>query len=325
MLALAAFAVALGYFFLAQRPLGKDSPLRSIGSVALPEARPAPAEIPAAKASEMAFSSARGFGFVDVDTLDARHFIGPQGGDATYRDQGRTFRIRTDQAGAEEYDREGRLLWSWEFGSLLTSASIGDDSSAWGCLDGTVLTQEPGTGNARLLRPSAFGIQSARACVYSVAISPDGKKLALIYGQEPQIALFFEDRGSGWGLVHSAPLQEETYRAQAALFSKNGAWAALQTGAGLLVYDSASRTSRLLMEGKLGDDHRIQFARLGDEGIALLDITPEENRLGLLQGYSLEAWIRLDPDSSGLSSDPRGYLCIAGERSLRVFAQRTNP
>lgn len=325
MLALAACAAALGYFFLAQIPLGNDSPLQSIASLALPEARSAIAEKPAIKASEVSFSSASGFGFVDPETLEMRHYARPQGGETNYQDQGRLFTIRMDQAGVSEHDIQGKLLWSWEFGSFLTAASIGTHSSAWGCLDGTVLTQEPGTWNASLLRPSAFGIQSARACVYSVAISPDGSKLALLYGQEPQTALFFEDRGSGWGLVHSVAMQKETYRAQAALFSKNGAWAALQTGAGLLVYDSAARTSRLIMDGRLGEEYRIQFARLGDEGIALLSVSAKESRLGLLMGHSLEAWIRVDPGSSGLSSDPRGYLCVAGERSLRIFAQRKDP
>ncbi|HEY9055215.1 MAG TPA: hypothetical protein VIO60_10400 [Rectinemataceae bacterium] len=354
-LGLAAFTAALAYLFLAHRPLGGNSPLELVATLTLPESRVSLAEAPARKESDISFSSTAGFGFLDLESRELKYYARPEGaaeegsrlivpntqngslelwdrslgskrslsgGGLPYLQSGRLFAIRMDQSGASEYDSEGKLLWSWEFGSFLTSSSIGERASAWGCMDGTILIQREGHSGLELLRPSAFGSPPARDCVYGVAISPEGKRLAVLYGQEPQNALFFEERGSGWGLAHSVRLPRTSFRAQEALFSQDGTWAVMQTASGLLVYDAASRTSSLQLSGTIGEDDSLRFVRLGDTAIAFLAASKAERRFGLMRGSALEAWIRVEDGASGIVADERGYVSIAGETSLRVYAER---
>lgn len=95
----------------------------------------------------------------------------------------------------EERDGEnGTLLWSRDFVSPLTVIDATKDRTLVGLLDGRVLVFDRG-GNLLLdFRPGGSRIEA----VYGGGLSPDGRRIALICGADPQRFILLEERKNGY-------------------------------------------------------------------------------------------------------------------------------
>ena len=231
----------------------------------------------------------------------------------------RIFLVRPDQQGVREINGEGATIWNREFGSMMTSASVAGRYSAWGTLEGDIIIQ---TSNDQFkeIRPLAYGLDSAQACVYSTAVSADGIRVAALYGLNPQYALFFEDKGGVYTLVNKRKLEEKTTHSESALFSTDGYNAALWTAAGLLIYDSRGNNSSLVhVERFGGEEGEAQMEALGKDAIVILNSSKNGKYLSLLRKGILEAYFKVDDDATGLSVQGSDSIFVSGRDFLRRY------
>ena len=346
----AAAATALLYTLLALPPLGNDSQLGALGVFKLPEPREM-REPPLKGGNDWsAFSNLDSFGFYSPRGIESCFRLAPMAAsDGTYLvvpspelgsiglyrlpegretdipfagypfiQSSRIFLLRQDQQGITEIDGEGKTIWSREFGSTITSASVVASHSAWGTLGGEIIVQN-GRDPPKTIRPAAYGLGLAQACIYSVAVSPDGGTIAALCGLDPQFALFFQPKGEGYSLVHMEKLQAASTRTEPAVFSADSRFAVMRTASGLLIYLSKDRRSNLVQADRFGGETEISMLAWGGDRVALLCGSRSGKQLSLIRNGVLEAYLNVDDDASGLS---RGYgdsLVVSGRNFIREY------
>jgi hypothetical protein len=236
-----------------------------------------------------------------------------------FLESSRVFLIRQDQQGVSEIDAQGRTIWDREFGSTLTSVSAVTGHSAWGTLGGEILVQVGQDAFITLLTAES-GLEPSNATVYSVAISPDGKAMVALCGQDPQYALYYQLEGGRYSLAHSVKLQRATTRAEASVFSADGSFSVTRTASGLLVYLSRDRKSSVLQAGRFGGETDVLMKPWGRDRIAILSASNSGRYLSLVRKAALEACIRVDDDATGLSLGRDDSLVVSGRSYVRLYS-----
>lgn len=208
---------------------------------------------------------------------------------APFCSDGRMFILRPDQKGASEIGPDGQLIWSREFGSLVTSFALSERESLWGLLDGSIVLA--GAKGEILYRgPLPEGkTPSKHQCVYGVGISPDGGTIAAISGLEPQYLAVCGRQADSLVLDHSRILGNPARSAQAMRFSSDGTWLVAGTGDGAIAYSRSTKESAFLDQPASGFSMAIEgLYSLGGDRIAVM-ISPD------------------DPSEAG-----RKFLCVYG-------------
>jgi len=164
----------------------------------------------------------------------------PDSDSAFFREGKRKFSIRSDQMAATEINGEGSALWTREFPTLLTSASVGKELSAWGLLDGRLLILDANgalaADNPDLL---ALGlVYETDACMYGVGISPDGNSLLVLFGRNPQYLMALRREGTTYKVRSSLKMKENVTTSSQIAFSADGSSALARTGDGLLFFNA---------------------------------------------------------------------------------------
>lgn len=95
---------------------------------------------------------------------------------------GRFFVINTNRTTLSEIDKQGAVLWTRDFGSLITAMDANPASVVIGLLDGSMLVVD--TGGEIGFRYTPGG--SKVPLVYGCTISADGSHIALVTGLDPQ-------------------------------------------------------------------------------------------------------------------------------------------
>ncbi|MCX7025898.1 MAG: hypothetical protein NT061_00085 [Spirochaetes bacterium] len=352
---MAAAGITILYTLIALPRLGNDSRLRSLGTLRLPEPRELKEPLRQSEADWGYFSNLENLGFYSPrEVVEACYRLNPQAAfdgnslvdphperdliDLYKLREGRKiqlpftgypflggsriFIVRPDQQAVSEINGEGRTIWSREFGSTLTSASATAGHSVWGTLGGDILIQYA-PDNFKEILPESLGLDSAQACIYATAISIDGATAAVLYGLDPQYALFFVDKGIGYSLVHKQKLAESTTRAQGAVFSEDGAYAVMGTEAGLLVYDVKERTSNLIHAERFGGGEvESHMEAWGKDSVAILSSVNGEKYLSIIRNGIMEACFKVDDDATGLSIQSSDSLVVSGSRFLRRYGMK---
>ncbi|MCE5255563.1 MAG: hypothetical protein LLF89_01800 [Spirochaetaceae bacterium] len=179
----------------------------------------------------------------------------------------RMFILRNDQMAAGEIDSNGKLLWSREFGSILTASSVAGKVSLWGFLDGSVEILDEKGALALRLESNSFDVHSEYRGVYGAAIAVDGDSLALLYGLGPQYMLVYEKKNGSYHLVHSRKLEEEKRYSQPLLYSLDGESLLAASGDGLVYYDRKKKKSSLVAVRRAlfaSADSRCKLVCVGD-------------------------------------------------------------
>jgi hypothetical protein len=349
---IAVVAAAVFYTLFASPPAGKEPQLRALAALKLPEPIELKEPPRKAEAGWLYFSDMENFGLVSPGTgvvescyrliphaaCDGTHLVNvfPERGSMDiyslaegrkveapfngypFLEASRIFLIRPDQQGLSEIDGNGGTIWSREFGSILTCASATAGHSVWGTLGGEIVVQN-GLGEFATIEPSSFGISLEKACVYSIAISPDGETIAALYGLDPQYALFFESKGGTYNLVQKVKLESQTTKAEQAIASADGAYVVMRTASGLLVYSVRDRTSSLVQSECFGGETEVGMKTWGKESIAMLSASREGKHLSIVRRGVLEANFKVDDDATSIFAPNDKFLLVSGGSTLRRY------
>ncbi len=192
--------------------------------------------------------------------------------DAAFFGEGkRKFSIRADQMAATEISGEGSALWTREFPTLLTSASVGKELSAWGLLDGRLLILDAdgalAADNPDLMALGLVG--ETDACMYGVGISPEGNSLLVLFGRNPQYLIALRREGTAYKVRSSLKMKENVMTSSQIVFSADESSALARTGDGLLFFDARRTKFSYVMPASAARSLRI-FPRDADSYTVLL-------------------------------------------------------
>jgi hypothetical protein len=231
----------------------------------------------------------------------------------------RLFILRQDQQATTEIDGEGRLLWSQEFGTPITSSSVSDTISAWGQLDGSIKIIDDKGGSIGEVRPADYAIDSMYPCVYSVAISSDGAYIAALYGLESQYFLVFTKKSGTYELAYKRKLTGSVRVSEAAAFSDDGSCAIARTADGLVFYDVQKKAGKIIKNRDFGGETTaLKILPLGTDTFAFLLAKRQGRFAGLLKRGAVEALFPVGQDAAGISYNA-DILAISNGSSISRY------
>lgn len=159
---------------------------------------------------------------------------------------GRIFMVGPEQNYVVELDRAGNEKWRRDFPSVVTCADAAAGLAVFGMLDGSFeLVDERGT--------RVFGFEpggSRLAVIASARLSPDGKRIAVVSGIDPQRFVLFERSGSAYKVAHHEYIDRGFRRPVQAAFAGGGRYVVFEREAGLAIHEiSARRTTTIQVGG----------------------------------------------------------------------------
>lgn len=248
------------------------------------------------------------------DTLDAQPLLQ----DETLLAKDRIFVFRPDQQGVTEMAASGKALWNHEFGTLVTTASIGKRFSAWGLLDGSVQILDESGRKLEDLNVETKGIVSAYPCIYAAAISETGEYLAILYGRNPQHFAIFRRNGQTYDLLFSQRLKNQVLSRQAAAFSDDEASVLIKTADGLAFFDIEKNRYAMIKPDCFSGDSELQILPSGAQSFAFLLARGDERFTGSIRRGSVEAFFPVEGAIRELSLDG-DILTLRGGTSVQRY------
>ncbi len=189
---------------------------------------------------------------------------------------GRRFALREDQRGVTEIDTRGQALWTKEFPSIVTAFSAGGDIAAFGLLDGSIRSfARDGTEEIPII-PAG----SRLSCIYSLAVSPDGKDIAAISGQDPQRFVVYRREGIAYTPAFRKDIPEASVRPLSAGFSADGSTLVAAIENGLVFFDLTGDRFRTLKNG-LEDSYVRKILSLSGTTPLLMTLEGKSGRMAV--------------------------------------------
>lgn len=174
---------------------------------------------------------------VEVRTVsgELRYSIAEKG--YPYFADDRTFVIGPEQNSVVALDEGGKPKWRRDFPSHLTCADARAGLIAFGLLDGTIELF-----NSEGERIFSFEPGGSRLpVIVSVKLSPDGRRLAVFSGLDPQRFLLLERSGHTYKVVHHEPAGAGFRRPIRSAFVGDADYIAFESESGLSVYGIKDR------------------------------------------------------------------------------------
>jgi hypothetical protein len=161
---------------------------------------------------------------------------------------GRLYSISTGLNGLSRLDRDGERLWSVEFFSPITSLALHADDCLVGLLDGTVKLIDVQGKIVQELVPQASRIP----VILATAFSPDGRRLAVVSGIDPQLLTLLQRRGGSFAAEQVLQLGSDFRRGLALRFSADGRSLAFEAPDGLALLELGRREpGKIALPGRL--------------------------------------------------------------------------
>jgi hypothetical protein len=288
----------LAYFFLAARPVPKEtvlrarwlSPLESGQPVFLEGAEEGGERLKAA----MPFTLAGRFGYVDANggfsVNNEKHgylslsetkwaLYGAEPASIEIRDNfnntvetidkprgypafldGRTFILGSEQNALSETDGSGNILWAYESAAPLTCADAAAGLVLTGSLDGVIEVLDSGGRQMFVFEPGG----SHYSIILGCAFSHDGSRIAVVSGIEPQRFLLLERYGNtgGYKVSYHEYLESGFRRPVHIGFIDQGSRVVFEREGGLGIHEVGSRKSyKVALDGTA-----LAIDSLGEEG-----------------------------------------------------------
>ncbi|GMO31024.1 MAG: hypothetical protein Ta2F_06100 [Termitinemataceae bacterium] len=151
----------------------------------------------------------------------------------------RIFLMHKEQNAISELNKEGDVLWTFDFPSLISAADASGDFLLCGMIDGTVMLVD----NKGKLVDSFSPSGSRVSVVYGCAISKDGTKAAVICGLDKQRFIFFEQLNSTWRITYHSFLDNGFRRPVFIQFADNDGRVVYERENAIDIYEIQTRKS----------------------------------------------------------------------------------
>jgi hypothetical protein len=160
----------------------------------------------------------------------------------------RLYSISTNLNELSRLDRDGEPLWSEGFFAPISSLNLHQDECVVGFLDGTLKLIDREGKILQELAPQGSRIP----VVLASALSPDGRRLAVISGIDPQRLTLLRRRGATFAVEQASDLGSDFRRGVFARFTADGRFLVFEAAAGLSLLDLGRRSSgRIALAGRL--------------------------------------------------------------------------
>ena len=137
----------------------------------------------------------------------------------------RLFVFATNRTRVEEWSIDGTLIWSNDFGSLITAMDANSERTVVGLLDGTTSVF---ASNGSLI--DNLSIEESRiSAIYGCGISVDSQIVAVVHGLDPQRLSVFRWEESEYRLVRSRTLESSFRQNRMVAISATGEWIYLES------------------------------------------------------------------------------------------------
>ena len=158
------------------------------------------------------------------------------------RADGRIFIVGAEQNSVTALDESGKAIWKRDFPAPITCADAAAGLTLFGMIDGSIeLVDDKGS------RVFAFEPGGSRLPVIVAArLSPDGRKIALISGLDPQRFVLLSRSGQTYKVGHHEYLDRGFRRPVQLAFVDGDEYVAFERENGLAVHDVASKKTVLL-------------------------------------------------------------------------------
>jgi hypothetical protein len=164
---------------------------------------------------------------------------------------GRIFIIGNEQNSLSEIDNTGATLWTYEFAAPLTCVDAAAGLVLAGSLDGVAEVLDREGNRLFFFEPGG----SRYSIILGCAISSDGSRLGIISGIDDQRFLLLERFGGGSGgykVVYHEFLEDGFRRPVYIAFIEQDRWLFFEREEGIGVYDISARQGRKLrLEGEI--------------------------------------------------------------------------
>jgi hypothetical protein len=161
----------------------------------------------------------------------------------------RLYSVSTNLNQLSRLERDGEQLWSEEFFAPISSLSLHQEECVVGLLDGTLKSIDRQGKILQELAPQASRIP----VILASAISPDGRRLAVVSGIDPQRLTLFARRGGPFSVEQAVELGSDFRRAVFLRFTADGRFLAIEAEGGLSLLDLGRRrsSSEVALPGRL--------------------------------------------------------------------------
>ncbi len=149
---------------------------------------------------------------------------------------GRLLQLTSDRSGLSEWDSGGGMLWRRSFSTVITDLRVTREAVLVGLLEGRLLLLDR-QGRVTLdFAPGGSRIQA----VYGCAVSPDGERIGILSGLDPQRLVLLERRQENWKPVYQESLAGEFRRRSFIDFSRDGGYLLWEGKGALEILDTES-------------------------------------------------------------------------------------
>jgi hypothetical protein len=190
----------------------------------------------------------------------------------------RIFLVNSERTSLSSLDDSGRIVWTHDFSSLITTIDAANGFVIAGLLHGAVEILDSSGRRIFSFEPGG----SRLAVIAGCAISKDAARIAIVSGIDPQRFLLLERYGDAGNLeyktVYHQFLEEGTRRPVHVEFIDNDRRVAFERQGGLGLYDISARTSlKVPLTGRI-----IESDKIGDERILFLLTAQDSNEKRLV-------------------------------------------
>ena len=177
----------------------------------------------------------------------------------------RVFILGSEQNSLSEIDRNGKVIWIYEFGSVLTDMDVAAGLVAAVSVDGIVEILDNQGKRIYFFQPGGSRLEA----IYGCAISRDGTRIGIISGYDPQRFLLLERFGTEDGeyrVVFHEFLDKGFRRPVRVLFIDEDARVVYERQGGINCYNLRSRRNIFIpLEGEVA-----AIDKSGDHGMLFL-------------------------------------------------------
>jgi hypothetical protein len=200
----------------------------------------------------------------------------------------RIFILGSEQNSLSEFDHNGNIIWTYEFGAPLTSIDVRAGLVLTGSLDGAIEVFNSSGERIFYFEPAG----SRYSVILGCSISHNGSRIAVISGIDRQRFLLFERTGNTGGdykIIYHEFLETGFRRPVRVLFINDDQRVVFEREGGIGLYNIRSRRGMFIpLDGEIA-----AIDELGDQGFLFLIISQRQSMADMMSD------IDMDEDLSG--------------------------